>query len=302
MEYLDSFWVYFSVTTFIEVIIGIAMASKYGKNSWQAHSVNGVAFAADAIIAFAIGASFADSYYYEDVYTMYVVVAVICLIVGIVSFAIAATKKKEADEEEEIPSRIPYSGPQMRARAEVIEVRTGKTGFRLDNGQMMLLNTYVNNYRVGETGMLIWQGNRVVSFDRMQAPAMQPGRPVAPVQPGQSGTSMQLIRCPKCNTQQKAGRRICFQCGYTFTPEESNPKPAAPETAQQPAAQPAAQGVNNFCIACGAKILPEMKFCAGCGKPLTPPEPVVFCHNCGTKQTYGDGKCTSCGTQLIKRD
>src|SRR3989442_10121745 len=58
------------------------------------------------------------------------------------------------------------------------------------------------------------------------------------------------MQCPRCQAENRAGRRFCAECGA-------------------PLALP--------CSACGFSNEPEEKFCGGCGTPLTaappPPEP-----------------------------
>src|SRR5712691_3603243 len=65
-------------------------------------------------------------------------------------------------------------------------------------------------------------------------------------------TGGQTMQCPRCQAENRAGRRFCAECGA-------------------PLALP--------CSACGFSNEPEEKFCGGCGTPLTaaprPPEPPV---------------------------
>src|SRR4029453_15026128 len=63
-------------------------------------------------------------------------------------------------------------------------------------------------------------------------------------------TGDHTMQCPRCQAENRAGRRFCAECGA-------------------PLALP--------CTSCGFSNEPEEKFCGGCGTPLTaaprPPEP-----------------------------
>ena len=56
------------------------------------------------------------------------------------------------------------------------------------------------------------------------------------------------MRCPKCQADNREGRRFCAECGASL---------------------------NLACLSCGFSNEPGEKFCGGCGQPLTPPQQVA---------------------------
>lgn len=295
---MDVIWgpliLYTIVMLVIDVIVSSVLATNYGSKSWKTAAGNGCVSIIEGVIAFAISTSYAESYRTADkwLYGYFIIMAIAGVIIGVVYWIVGLARKAESDSQEEmsIPYGMPVGASTQRARVTVSEVGMGKVRFQLEDGRELHLVTSLNNYRVGETGMLIWQGNRIVSFDRLAVSAVA----TKPVEEKKTQT-MQLIKCPICKTQQKAGRRICFRCGHMFTPEEANPK--LTETVEKEE-----NSERKNCPDCGAQLQVGMSFCICCGKALKQENCgwQVFCHNCGTKQVYGNGKCIACGTQLVK--
>ncbi|WP_394847862.1 zinc ribbon domain-containing protein [Pendulispora brunnea] len=51
------------------------------------------------------------------------------------------------------------------------------------------------------------------------------------------------------------------------------------------------------CGRCNARLVPNAKFCSGCGAPTAAPKK-AFCHQCGTEAPPGGRFCSGCGTKM----
>lgn len=180
--------------------------------------------------------------------------------------------------------------------AKVSNVKKNEEGkivaeFALTDGRIISYVVKSGTYKIGQSGVVTCRGSEIVSF--AVAPSFSPFEST----PQRTESAKQYIKCPICETEQLAGRRICFRCGHTFTEAESSPS----VTGQQ---KKLPETENRLCPDCGAQLQEDMRFCAHCGKAMKRENSAqqVFCHNCGKKQPYGKGKCINCGTELAKKD
>ncbi len=107
-----------------------------------------------------------------------------------------------------------------------------------------------------------------------------------------------LVSCPKCGKQVRAGAKFCTGCGFRFE-----------EKAQTEAVV--------VCPACGKQLRPGARFCTACGRKFTEDKPqaapaaasaagsvaaseesVRVCPNCGRQLRAGAKFCTGCGMKF----
>jgi membrane protease subunit (stomatin/prohibitin family) len=83
----------------------------------------------------------------------------------------------------------------------------------------------------------------------------------------------QVVLCPTCGSQNRAGQKFCGNCGASLMPVRTVK-----------------------CPSCQADNPENLKFCGNCGKPLHQAE--VSCPKCGTKNPAGTKFCGNCGEKL----
>lgn len=116
------------------------------------------------------------------------------------------------------------------------------------------------------------------------------GTPVQQVAP--TVAAPEMTTCPRCNGTIKAGTAFCMHCGSSLSAS------AVVATAQS-------QPLTRQCIACHSEVPVSSAFCTNCGQTMqsaATPAPVAaapaFCTNCGMQNAPGVRFCGGCGSPL----
>ena len=112
--------------------------------------------------------------------------------------------------------------------------------FELESGaRIRFVVKSSHDFAVGDTGKLTWQGDRILSFIRMQYPSGDQKVQQKPVQqrPGANTPAEPKVMkndfqpskkednrvfCPKCGTQQHYNVGVCVRCNTTLVKPENN--------------------------------------------------------------------------------
>jgi hypothetical protein len=100
-------------------------------------------------------------------------------------------------------------------------------------------------------------------------------------------------------------RQLCVECAPDLVQEAASAQ--AHVAAEQAATKirsvdqvadfdPTAQMTVSACPSCQARLAPNAKFCAGCGKPVAAPAQKQFCTGCGQMLPPNGRFCSGCGT------
>ncbi len=94
-----------------------------------------------------------------------------------------------------------------------------------------------------------------------------------------------MTTCPRCGGEVKAGAAFCMHCGSALN-------------AVQPPAPVQTRPTTRPCPACHMEVPIDTAFCIHCGQNMSTPVPPVFCNNCGKQNAPGIKFCGGCGSPL----
>ncbi len=116
----------------------------------------------------------------------------------------------------------------------------------------------------------------------------------APVQ-ATSAPAAALTTCPRCNGEVQSGAAFCMHCGSAL-----NAQSPTSQVAYAPPPPPSTRS----CPACHAEVSAQTAFCTNCGHDMHAPAPMAsstapaFCTNCGRQNAPGVRFCAGCGSPL----
>lgn len=153
----------------------------------------------------------------EEIFFMFVVLIGVAIVFGII-FAVA---KKSRDAEND-------ACPIYESYAKVIDRQVPPPNyipslselwvmFEVDDGsRRQLITKGTDIYVVGDEGMLVWQGKKVIRFSRGEKPQEESNTTV-----NSTLITSGNKACPKCNAVQRADRAVCLRCGAKFESDNS---------------------------------------------------------------------------------
>ena len=128
-----------------------------------------------------------------------------------------------------------------------------------------------------------------------QTPVAQPSASAKSKQPPQPSKMRSFLSWADTAFESAVQAQAQYTAGKTAPTPSVSPKRAQPPTLGSTAsAVPQAQAAT--CAACGAKLMPNAKFCSACGTPVPPADAGPRrCQVCGAELTENAAFCSQCG-------